>query len=233
MSFASNNTFGTLSSAPDGGIVEHIYNFIYVELKDFKATNNENENGITNRLCKTLEYKKPSASPYFFHHQNIEDDTENTSTDFAAFGTYAYAQEFSILDKEQKPALIKFEAKRLSTSLPKSRQKEYVIGEYEKGKKFKNSGGVERFKNGRHGKDVNKACLIGYVQTNSFTYWFKKINGWIQDEINNPSDSRLTWDNDDKLIKIESDINTCVHMSNAKRQLLNSIELRHFWIDFT
>lgn len=231
MSFITNNTFGSLSSAPDGSIVEHIFNYVSMILRDFKGTKDENENGITNRLCKTLEFKKPPEYPFFFHHQNIENDKENTSTDFAAFGTYFYTQQDNISNKEEASALIKFEAKRLTNDLPQRREKEYVIGEYTQGRQIRNSGGIERFKNERHGKDVINASIIGYVQSNSFSFWKEKINNWIQDEINNPHDQSLSWDNDDYLKFIKSDNNIHVCISKPKRKSGCSIEIRHIWIN--
>jgi len=129
MGEAVNNTFGTLSSAPDKTIINIIYDYLSIILSGFKGKNDENENAMTNRLCKALNSKRPSVYPFFFHHQNLEDERENTSTDFAVFGTFAYAQE-NHLD-EDSPSLIKFEAKRLNSQLPKKREKEYVCGEYE------------------------------------------------------------------------------------------------------
>ena len=67
----SNNTFGTLSSAPDNTIITTIYNYLSSILVAFKGKNNENENAITNRLCKSLNSRKPSEYPFYFHHQNI------------------------------------------------------------------------------------------------------------------------------------------------------------------
>lgn len=39
---------------------------------------------------------------------------------------------------------------------------------------LENSGGIERFKNGRHGKDVVNAGIIGYIQTDSPAYWIQR-----------------------------------------------------------
>lgn len=191
MEGVSANSYGTLSSAPDNKIVNTIYNYLSSILSMLKCENDENENAITNRLCKTLNSKKPAEFPFHFHHQNLENDKENTSTDFAVFGTYAYAIENNLDD--DSPSLIKFEAKRLSSRLPAKREKEYVRGEYAGGNCIKNSGGIERFKNGRHGKDVINAGIVGYVQTDSPEYWFAKVNEWIQEQINRPSDAKLTW----------------------------------------
>lgn len=231
MSLIINNTFGSLSSASDGSIVEHIFSYVSTILHDFKVTKDENENGITNRLCKMLEFKKPPEYPFFFHHQNIECAKQNTSTDFAVFGTYSYVQQLDVADNEKAPALIKFEAKRLINNLPKRREREYVIGDYKKGKQIRNSGGIERFKNGRHGKDVNYAGIIGYIQSDSFSVWKEKIDRWIHDEICSPHDHSLTWDNDDLLrfIKSESNIHVCI--SIPKRKSGCSIKLMHFLVD--
>jgi hypothetical protein len=231
MSFIINNTFGSLSSASDGSIVGHIFSYVLTILHDFKMTKDENENGITNRLCKMLEFKKPPEYPFFFHHQNIESAKQNTSTDFAVFGTYSYVRQLNFADNGEAPALIKFEAKRLINNLPKRREREYVIGDYKQGKQIRNSGGIERFKNGRHGIDIIHACIIGYIQSDSFVFWKGKIDRFVQDEINNPHDQSLSWDNDDFLKFIKSDNNIYECVSKPKRKSGCSIDLRHIWIE--
>ena len=225
-----NQTFGSLSSAPDGSIIEHIFEYITIIATELKFTADQNENSITNSLCKTLEFKKPASSPYYFHHQNIENDVENTSTDFAVFGTFAYATA-NDLDLNESPSLIKFEAKRLSCSLPKQREKEYVIGEYEVKKRTKNSGGIERFKNGRHGKDVENACIIGYVQSDTFPLWMGKINDWISAEITTAHDITLNWDLNDLLKEVNVNEKLALYKSIAKRVAGDMIQLRHLWIN--
>ena len=230
MAQITNNTFGTLGSAPDNAIITSIYNYLSSVLSAFKGKKDENENAITNRLCKSLNAKKPSEYSFYFHHQNVEDEKENTSTDFAAFGTYAYAEENDI-ENEDSPSLIKFEAKRLNSSLPVKREKEYVCGEYLQGKCVRNSGGIERFKNGRHGKDVVNAALVGYIQTDSPKHWLKKVNEWIQEQIKNPSDTKLTWNNNDKLLINTSTDNLSSYSSSSHRIFGDIIYLSHFWID--
>lgn len=231
MEYHSNNTFGTLSSAPDGRIINKVFGFVSSVLEDFEGKSEDNENDLTNNLCKKLQFKKPAEYPFFFHHQNIEDSKENTSTDFAVFGTYAYAQ--SIQQEGDEFPLVKFEAKRLSSTLPKKREKEYVLGEYESGKRLKNSGGIERFKNLRHGNDVHHACIIGYVQTDSFTDWQARINSWIEEEINSPHDSTLTWDNEDyiKVHLSSTSSKVCKYSSTPKRKELPELHMLHLWVN--
>lgn len=232
MGVIENNTFGTLTSAPNNTIINNIYNYLALILSDFSGKKNENENAMTNRLCKTLNSRKPSEYPFFFHHQNIEDDKKNTSTDFAVLGTFAYAQENNIED-EDSPSLIKFEAKRLDSRLPSQRKKEYVCGEYQNGKCLRNSGGVERFKNGRHGRDVINAGIIGYIQTDSPTHWLENINSWIREQIQSASDSKLVWQEADLLKLIANNKLLTIYSSVAHRMFGDEINIKHFWIDIS
>ncbi len=217
-----NNSIGKLDSASDGTIIESIFEYVEKELATFAGHSKKNENALTNAFCKQLEGNKPVTSPWFFHHQNIEDETVNTSTDFAVFpkseGQYEYA-------------LIAFEAKRLSRSLPKKREREYVIGEYNtKGSQIKNSGGIERFKNERHGADLKVAGFIGYLQTGSFDEWVKKINGWIQDEITFSHDKSIIWNSYDKLKIHKVAGRVATYKSTSSRKTRANISFRHLWV---
>ncbi len=223
---------GTLGSAPDETILEVIFGYVATTLSNFEGSSDANENALTNRLCKDLEFSKPPEYSFYFHHQNLEDDTRSTSTDFAVFATAEY---FSKVNTNQieRAALVKFEAKRLSKKLPKRREKEYVIGEYENGKQTRNSGGIERFKNERHGKDTVNACILGYLQTDSRDYWLTKINGWIQDEIDSSQDKRLMWEKEDCLKFSKSKKRLSFYESKSSRLSKEKIRLKHIWIDFT
>lgn len=227
MVYHSNNTFGTLSSAPNGRIIEKVYSYVAAVLQNFEGNFDDNENYLTNGLCKKLKFRQPPEHSFFFHHQNIENSKENTSTDFAVFGTYAYAQ--STKQEGEDFPLVKFEAKRLNSTLPKIREREYVLGEYEAGKRLKNSGGIERFKNLRHGSDVHHACIIGYVQTNTFDYWENKINIWIKEELEYQNDTTLIWDENDFLKMCSFSSKVCEYLSYSKRKELPDIRIRHLW----
>lgn len=227
MDYRGGYSIGILDSVPDGGIVNHIFSYVSSVLSVFEADINDNENTLTHKLCLRLGQQKPSEYPYFFHHQNLEDERNNTSTDFAVYGTSGY----SIALKQSE--LVVFEAKRLTAGLAHKREREYVIGEYSQGRQIHNSGGIERFKNERHGKNMAIAGLIGYVQVKNHIFWFERINGWIQDEIVKPHDQSLTWTVDDKLSIVKSEIRVCQYLSNSKRLSDNFIELRHLFVDLT
>src|SRR5690554_3017928 len=155
MGFVSDNSFGKLTDAKEDTIINKIFAFVSSILTRVVAGKDENENTLTNRLCKALNATKPPELPFFFQHQNIENTKVGTSTDFAVFGTVAYAENHDVVDDEVFVSLVKFEAKRLSSALASNREKEYVHGEYVGGKRVKNNGAIERFKNGRHGIDVS------------------------------------------------------------------------------
>ena len=70
--------------------------------------------------------------------------------------------------KTNKPLFI-VEAKILPAPLPKTREKEYVIGENKNGE-------IERFKIGRHGKWLNKCGIFGFVESESFEFWKDNVN---------------------------------------------------------
>lgn len=227
MDYISDDAIGILDSAPDGSIVNHIFSYVSGVLSVFVADANDNENAITHRLCLFLGQQKPSEYPYFFHHQNLENEKANTSTDFAVYGTMEYSNTLN------PSALVVFEAKRLTAGLPHKREREYVIGEYNQGRQVHNSGGIERFKNERHGENIAIASLIGYVQTENCSYWFERINEWIQDEIEKPHNLSLTWTVNDKLSIVKSENRVCQCLSHSKRLSGDFIELRHLWVNLT
>ena len=114
--------------------------------------------------------------------------------------------------------IIVFEAKILSTTLVKKREKEYVIGE-------KNNGGIERFKTEKHGKGLPECGLLGFIEKENSTYWLKEINNWIEDL----AASTTNWSKDEVLSEIESNSDYCILSSIAHREIDN-IDLTHLWV---
>src|SRR5690606_6680991 len=117
--------------------------------------------------------------------------------------------------------LMVWEAKMLSTSLGKKREKEYVIGD-------KNNGGIERFKTEKHGKGQNNCGLLGFVEDNDFLYWNTTINTWINDLSTTNSD----WKKDEVLFKAEVDNDFCVLTSIAHRKS-DDVNLAHIWVSIS
>lgn len=225
---------GTLSSAPDGQIINHVLSFVASCAKDWGSNTEKyasNENDLTNEFCQVLNRTKPPEYSYSFHHQNLEDPTKGTSTDFAAFKNVNSV--LTALSSGGRTALVKFEAKRLSSGLSANREKEYVIGDYSDKQKPKNSGAIERFKNETHGKDVSNAAILAYVQSNTFDHWHQKINQWINEEIADSSDSSLTgkWKNSDLLVQFEQKELLVRFTSESERLTQENINIAHIWVN--
>jgi len=102
--------------------------------------------------------------------------------------------------------------------------KQYVTG---------NTGGIARFKREDHGKELGFACLVGYVQHQTFVFWQNKINQWIGNEISSASDI-IRWDESDfiSVPETKSDyVATC--QSNHSRLTEQPITLTHYWVSLT
>lgn len=135
-----------------------------------------------------------------------------------------YEVDFGIVIDGEHDAFFAIEAKRLDCTLPIDRKKEYIIGKL---------GGIERFKREKHGKSLTHVGMIGYVQSDNFDTWFKKINDWIDEEINTDASNELIWESRDKLIpdKQETVFNT--YLSEHKCISKEKINMYHIWVDLT
>jgi len=104
--------------------------------------------------------------------------------------------------------------------LYKTTDKQYVSGR---------TGGIARFKREEHGEDLNLACMVGYIQTNTFELWHAKVNDWIRNE-NAPLSSPI-WDENDCLnpITIKGTHLARCH-SLHQRVSKGPIFLHHFWV---
>jgi hypothetical protein len=99
----------------------------------------------------------------------------------------------------------------------------------EKGK-YKNCGGVERFKKGIHGKTLKYGGLVGYVQAQNFNYWCTAINSWIDDLIAGKIQASTHWTEDDRLTSEHTDKITAQYRSKNLREK-DAIILFHLWVN--
>jgi len=114
--------------------------------------------------------------------------------------------------------LIVFEVKILTTSFPKEREKEYVIG-------AKGNGGIERFKSEKHGFGLSQCGLVGFIVEEDSVYWLKAINEWIETLATAQND----WHKDEILNGLEKAPGFNWLQSIAHRKS-NDLELHHIWI---
>jgi len=130
-------------------------------------------------------------------------------------------------DAEPPPRITVFEGKRLTTSLGSQRQREYVIGHEEKGKHIP-CGGVERFKLSIHGREVNLAGMIGYVQNETPEYWREQVNTWISELTSQQLDP--AWLAQEQLtpLKTKGRVTDCTSVV-CRRD--SELHLTHLWIN--
>lgn len=189
-----------------------------------------NENGLTQRLCRFLN-RNIGNFPFLFDKEDMEEDTKGNSSR-VDIGVYAQNEVIVVNDRQfdENESFFKIEAKRLG-KLEKVREKEYVVGRFDKDRKYKNSGGIERFKKSIHGKKAIHSAIIGYVQLHDFNHWFKAINGWITDL----SKAKPEFWSAHELLQNESAASKLAtyisyHLREQKG-VKDEIKLHHFWID--
>jgi len=90
------------------------------------------------------------------------------------------------------------------------------------------NGGIERLKREQEGFDynLNQAAILGYIQDHDKSYWFSKINKWIDANIEKETD--IVWSKQDKLTSNEP---VSDYFSKHDRVSLDPITLYHFWIN--
>ena len=202
---------------------------VLIDFSD-KYTNSKikNEKGLTQKLVHMLAiHALREYHPFRFEKEYMEvpERGDSPQVDIAAISTL---EEGIVIDSKtyQGESFFAMEAKRLA-KLGSNRLMEYLIGRSEKGK-YNSCGGVERFKQGIHGRNLTYGAMIGYVHENDFAYWYDLINSWVDELINEKFFSPANWLPKDKLQKEYIKSTTAKFLSVNSRQD-DSITLFHLW----
>lgn len=219
------NSIGTIEGLEPTAYIFAILSFIENHLSGFvikyfsEYRNISNEIGITQKLEMYLNpFLKVELSTFNLTKEYVEDISTGQSPQ-SDLGFY--------LDGEDL-AIFCIEAKRLPTP-GSQREKEYIIGHWNTKNKYVNSGGIERFKKGIHGRGLTHSAIIGYVQQNDFEHWYKQVNIWI-DELIQDASQEIEWNQNDKLNQLSLKPNIAKFQSVNKRTN-DSITLFHFWLN--
>lgn len=203
---------------------------VLIDFSD-KYANSEikNEKGLNQKLLIMLNLHALRAAHSFWFDPEYMEVPERGDSPSVDFGTLTTHEEGIVIKSKtyfEDKSFFSMEAKRLA-NLGSNRLMEYLIGRYEKGK-YKNCGGVERFKQGIHGRKLDYGAIIGYVQENDFVYWYKLINSWVEELINKKIPSPANWSLKDKLQEKYIKSTTAKFLSvNSRRD--DSITLFHLW----
>lgn len=144
--------------------------------------------------------------------------------------------DIGILKKFAKPRHVPMcyiEAKILPTPITSSDRQETEYVCYRESKK---QGGIERFKTGTHAPRNPFCIMFAYVQKEDFSFWFNKVNSWINEEIASSSNTSITWHNEDLLVQ-ENEFNqekvTKYRSVHTRINSVPKITLIHYWINLS
>ena len=127
------------------------------------------------------------------------------------------------------PVLV-IECKRIPAP-SEDREREYVTGTDPK----KLSGGIQRFKLGQHGGQMDMAAMVAYVQEGIPHQWLQKVNDWILELVDKPIGDGCPWSTDDILKEMQeytsNDVASYHSVHDRSGTVTSSrIELHHLWI---
>jgi len=204
--------------------------FVEKHLTEFSRTyagsSVKNESGLNQGLCILLNNYARIECRFFIFEKEFMEDVEKGSSPKVDLGVIVLPINSEFYNSQE--SFFSIEAKRLGKT-EKAREKEYLIGREEDGK-YKQCGGVERFKMAIHGKNLQYSAVIGYVQIYDFNYWQKTIDGWIDELIAGKISSCSHWSEKDKLQPLNQTANTAKFRSENSRQK-GSIILFHLWVN--
>ena len=218
--------------AEDDGLVPRTLHFIREQLPawrdDPRRPQKVAEKGLNSSLCRFLESTARAQLPMVqFQHESLQ--SSERTVDIGAYPAAETAtvgtRSFSIYE----PFMV-IECKRLPTPGGRDREREYVSGFHTNGSP---TGGIQRFKLGLHGGQVQDAAMIGYVEKHDFRHWHKKINRWINELTKTMSGDDASWNRTDQLGDLEQSLGTSVCVSRNSRigdVVTPEIQLRHIWI---
>lgn len=199
--------------------------------REYSGSAITNEKGLTQELCIFLTTSANRENYPFWFKNDYMEDTERGDSPSVDMGVISKKEEGVVIDSKcfsNRETFFSMEAKRLG-KIPKARKREYLIGRIENGK-YKECGGVERFKKEIHGKGLQYAAMIGYVQEYDFNYWHHSINSWIDELITGKTDTSIKWTGKDKLSTIYIRNTTAKFKSENSREQ-GTIFLFHLWVN--
>lgn len=216
---------GTLLGPPQHAQFDIVVEFLKTHLPQFAETmlgaNIANEKGLNGRLSRFIT-NAAAQEIFFADAEPMEDETRGNSA-AADIGIFLKVEDTGI----DPPLITVFEGKRLNSKLPSKRHREYVIGHKENGKHVQ-CGGIERFKFAIHGGKLNHAGMIGYIQDETPDSWIEKVNNWICDLCDQPSNP--AWSELEKLTPQKVGGRVAKYSSVVNR-VDSEMYLTHLWVD--
>lgn len=185
------------------------------ELKRNSLTQEDDISTVVRRFLSDLD------SVFDFEFQT-KDPEKNGGTDIGVLKRFT---------KPRHIPLCYIEAKILPTPITSNKRQET---EYVCYKNSKKQGGIERFKTETHAKQKPVSIMFAYVQKESFPFWIKKVNYWINEEIKASTNSSIIWHKEDLLIpesKFKQDNLAKYYSTHSRKTTLSKIHITHYWFN--
>lgn len=226
---SNNNPIGN-STIPIRPLIDSLLKFIDTYLPLFPNALKRNDINSENEVEKLLNQYlidffngySHNFSPYLQCKFIFRKDDENRGTRYKPdIGVTIWN---NLCKNIQPQSFFQIECKRLPIpNVSSSRsEKEYVIGMVE------NTGGIERFKNKKHGEYLEESSLIGFIQNGTIKDWDTQINKWIKVEVDNQN---ANWTNDDYLTTISNSTVLNRYISVCEREGMKAITIHHFLLN--
>ena len=188
------------------------------------------EKGLNSSLCDFLDVKSRTHLPMArFKHEapqagrRIIDIGVHGLDEVTTIGTRSYGI--------YEPFLV-IECKRLPSPGGKDREREYVSGL--SGPNESPAGGIQRFKLGIHGNQVESAAIVGYIEKQDYLFWHKQINQWLSELDSNPCSDGTEWLLSEQLQVLRTDGEKTAWCESTHPRIGSCITpeivLRHLWI---
>lgn len=226
---SNDNPIGN-TTIPIKPLIDSVLNFIDTYLPLFPNALKQNDINSENEVEKLLNQylidffngHSHNFNPYLQSKFLFRKDDENKGTNYKPdIGVTIWNNQ---RQNFQTQSFFQIECKRLPIpNVSSSRsEKEYVIGIAE------NTGGIERFKNKKHGEHLEESSLIGFIQNETINDWFTRINEWIKIEVDNKN---ANWTNDDYLVSVSNSTILNRYNSLCHREDSEVITIHHFLLN--
>ena len=199
------------------------------------TTKPRNEKDLCAELGKRLNFAAHDEL-FCFYPEDPENESASRTLDYGAYPQVHFYVGSRLLGATDR--LYGLEAKRLPTCTSpieqREREREYVVGNWHLRSSARKpiSGGIERFKEGLHGTDLERVGMVAFIQKHDPLFWLTEINRWIADLIDSPLDSHhALWADSDKLRQTTSEkIGFSELCSVHERGRSPALRITHFWL---
>lgn len=183
-------------------------------LKTHKNRNLGNEKQLTQEFIIQNDIQLSKYSLPIRIHNEYSDNFHGTKgiPDFAFL---------PLIEGQSHEPLFIVEAKILPTPKPSKEREETEYVFYKQDKK---QGGIERFKNEKHGKGVAECGMLAFIKKGDYQFWFSEINSWIEEV---SLEENYLWNKSEKLLNQNLEFNYNISEVNREK---DTLKLHHFWL---